>query len=190
MFTPVPEGSALAGMADVHLRCLATPDTPQRAEARRLVRAALRETLAELLSVAPERLPLLSVPGQPLRLGAPWENIGLSVSHEPGLSLFAINLAGPLGVDLLRVAALPADLAPLARDYLGPAAAEQLAALAPAARRQAFAVAWTQFEASLKCLGLALGEWTPQRAAHLATCRVTQLTMPAGWVAALALPGT
>jgi len=189
MFVPPLTGNALAEAPGLHLRCLKTPETPLRESARRIVRGALRETLANLLPAEGESLALISVPGQPIRLAPPWTDVGLSVSHEPGLSLFAINLDGPVGVDLLRIAALPADIDAVARDYLGLGTARTLAGLASGHQQHAFARAWTRFEACLKCEALDLREWTPELAERLAACRVAELAMPAGWVAAVAIPG-
>jgi 4'-phosphopantetheinyl transferase len=189
MFVPPLTGSVLADAPDLHLRCLKTPETPLRESARRIVRGALRETLSNLLPAAGESLALISVPGQPIHLAPPWADVGLSVSHEPGLSLFAINLDGPVGVDLLRIAALPADIAAVARDYLGPDTAHALAKLPAGQRPHAFARAWTRFEARLKCRALELREWTPELAERLAPCHVADLAMPAGWVGAVAIAG-
>ncbi len=189
MFAPTPTGPALADARDLYFQCLATPETTQRASARLMVRQALRETLALLLPTDREALSLISAPGQPIRLEPPWTGVGLSVSHEPGLSLIAIHLAGPVGVDLMRVASAPADSNALARDYLGPGAAAALAKLPAEQRQCAFAQAWTRLEARLKCLALELREWTPEFEVRLAACSVAELAMPAGWVAAVAIPG-
>jgi 4'-phosphopantetheinyl transferase len=188
MFVPPLTGSALAEAPGLHLRCVRTPETPLRESARRIVRNALRETLASLLPAAGESLALISVPGQPVRLAPPRDGIGLSVSHEPGLSLLAINLDGPVGVDLARVAAIPADLGTVAGDYLGPNTARALGELPSGQRQYAFAQAWTRFEARLKCQALELREWSPELAERLAVCCVADLVLPAGWVGAVAIP--
>jgi len=189
MFVPSLTGSALAEARGLHLRCIATPETPLRDGARRIVRTALREILVDLLPATRESPALISVPGQPIRLAPPWAAVGLSVSHEPGLSLLAINLDGPVGVDLLRIATLPADSDAVTRDYLGPETARALAMLPAGLQRQAFAVAWVRFEARLKCRALELREWTPELAEQLSTCRFADLVMPAGWAGAVAVPG-
>ena len=189
MFAPSPAGIMPAEMRGLHLRCVETPETSLRADARRIVRTALRETLASLLPAGHESLALISVPGQPVRLAPPWDGIGLSISHEAGLSLLAINLDGPVGIDLLRVAATPADIDAVARDYLGADIARTLAMLPTGQRPQFFARAWTRFEARLKCQALELREWTPELAERLAACSVAELDMPAGWVGAVAVAG-
>ena len=188
MFAPPLTAGALKEAPGLHLRCIETAETPLRESARRIVRAALREVLASLLPAPSESLALISVPGQPIRLAPPWSDIGLSVSHEAALSLLAINLDGPVGVDLLRIAAIPADIDVVARDYLGPDTARTLAMLPAGQRPQHFARAWTRFEARLKCQALELREWTPELAERLATCSVAELALPAGWIGAVAVP--
>lgn len=173
----------------LQLFSLATPASPHRDGARQLVRNALREILAPLLGCAPTAVPLRSAPGLPLRLDIPEGQIGLSVSHEAGLSLLAIHLHGPVGIDLLRVADLPVDdteLQRLSMDYCGEEAPASLATLPKEARRQAFAQSWVKLEASLKCLGEGLTEWSPERQVMLADCRIRELALPEGMVGAVA----
>jgi hypothetical protein len=55
----------------------------------------------------------------------------------------------------------------VARDYLGPEAARKLAARSEGERDAAFAHAWSEHEARLKCLGLQLAEWCDERAVAL-----------------------
>lgn len=168
---------------------LTTPFTQNRDLASQLVRSALRETLAPLLDCAPAAIPLLAQPGQPLRLAGRERQIGLSVSHAPGLSLVATHLIGAVGVDLLRLADLAmndAELQRMAMDYLGNEVARRLAGLSGERRRQAFAEAWVGLEAGLKCLGEGLAEWSPECQALLANCRIRELLLPAGVVGAVA----
>ena len=168
---------------------LTTPFTQNRDSARQLVRSALRESLAPLLDCAPAAVPLLAQPGQPLRLAGEERQIGLSVSHAAGLSLVAIHLNGAVGVDLLRVDDLTmkdTELQRMAEDYLGNEVARTLAGLPWEAQRQAFAEAWVGLEAGLKCQGEALSEWSPERQALLAHCRIRGLLLPEGVVGAVA----
>ena len=169
-----------------------TPDTTLREEARSLVRTALRSFLAPLAGCVPDMVPLEIEPGQPPRLALAKPPLGLpvslSISHDAGLSLAAVRLGGPVGVDLMRVtdAALP-DWQALAHDYLGPDAAIQLEGLGLAQRPAAFARAWTRHEAELKCLGLPLQEWSLDLAQKTGQCRFSELVLPAPYVGTVAL---
>lgn len=171
---------------DLHVLAVKTPETLRRDSARQIVRRALCDALSKLLSAKEESIALISSPGQPIRLAPPWRHIGISVSHEPGLSLAAVHLGGPVGIDLMRLGAPIADIELLAHDYLGPAAAMAIGTQPAETRQLAFANAWTRLEARLKCLALPLNEWAPELETQLATCTVTELAMPSGWIAAVA----
>ena len=158
-----------------------TPQTTIRNAARRQV----RQLLGELLPGET----LISTPAQAIRLARPGSKIGISVSHEVGLSLVAINYAGPVGIDLMR----PLDgadwreqILALAQDYLGPQIAQHLASLPAAAQMRYFAEAWTQHEARLKYLGLGLQEWQLALAQRLSAIYVEQLSLPDGYIGAVA----
>jgi len=165
---------------------IATPETRLRDRARSMVRATLQTLLAEKLGTAAETIRLISQPGHPMRLAPPWSHVGISVSHEAGLSMMAIHLGGAIGIDLLHFDAPLPDIPALSRDYLGPVASAELAALATERQQKAFAQAWCRFEAKLKCLGLPLSEWTPAVESRMAACSLTDLPMPPGWAAAIA----
>jgi 4'-phosphopantetheinyl transferase len=185
------EMPAVVVQEDLLVLALETPHTSNRRQARQLVRAALAEVLGAHLGCAPADIRLISVPGQPLRLERDGVNVGLSVSHEPGLSLAAIHFGGPVGVDLLRVPVEPewrGEMLLLARDYLGPAAARALAALPLCDQVAGFAMQWTALEAGLKLWGRGLEEWSPAVQQRLAACRCLPLQLPAGFVGSLALP--
>lgn len=178
---PVPQN----GLIIVSSAC---PAGTSRELARERIRLAVRQALAHLLGQRVDAITLESKPGQAPRIlltaSGSVSGAGISISHEDGLSVAAVNLHGPVGVDLMRVAHL-ADWHSVARDYLGPLVADALAALAPEHRAHAFARAWTERESSLKCLGLALREWAP-----IASCRCIGLALPAGLCGTLAvLPG-
>ena len=165
-----------APFADLLLAAVDTPKTANRSAARQLVRQALQQLLAENLD-GPQQL--LEQPGQPLRLAPPHAGIGLSVSHEVGLSLLAIHFAGPVGIDLLGLQQLPSnpeEINRLAHDYLGQSLHT------PAS----LAMAWTQHEAALKCLGKPLQEWQAGQATALAACQIHELALPAAYVGSVA----
>ena len=153
-----------------------------RSEARAAARLAARQALAGQLAQPLDAVQLHALPGQPPQVLG-WPDIGLSFSHEAGLSLVAVNLDGPVGVDVVQATA-PDDWQVVARDYLGP----QALALGAAG----FAPTWAALEARLKCCGFDLDEWSAEREQRLlAACLALPLALPCAadaWVAALALP--
>lgn len=182
---------ALRGAQALAVIHITTPNTEIRHAAREHLRAALRELLAALLQQPAATLPLVSQPGQALRLDLPGTPIGLSVSHAPGLSVAAVHRHGAVGVDVMRIgegADWMPDWETVARDYLGPQAQGRIAQMAPDLRACAFAREWTALEARLKCLGMGLTEWTPALEQRLATCTVTPLDLPPGLCGAVAVP--
>lgn len=152
-----------------------------RSEARAAARLAARQALAGQLGQSLDAVQLHAPPGQPPRVLG-WPDIGLSFSHEAGISLVAVNLDGPVGVDVVQATATD-DWQAVARDYLGP----QALALGAAG----FATAWAALEARLKCCGLDLQEWSAEREQRLlAACIALPLALPRAadaWVGALAL---
>ena len=132
-----------------------------RAEARARIRLALRELVAAQLGLEAQRIALHCAPGSAPRLlidGAP-AAAGMSIAHDGRVSVAAYHPHGPIGIDVMQVQETP-DWFIVARDYLGPKAGALLTATLPGKRALAFAQAWTRREASLKCLDLALSEWT------------------------------
>lgn len=98
-----------------------------------------------------------------------------SISHESSHSLLAWCGHGCIGIDIVDVGRLadsaPPALAATAALYLGSDAAEVIASAADASQAiRLFADAWSRHEASLKCLGLALDEWSRALQVELATC--------------------
>jgi 4'-phosphopantetheinyl transferase len=167
-----------------------TPETSIRDAARALARAALREAFGVLLGRSPETVPLLARPGYPIVLDIPGLHAGISVSHEPGLTIAAIRLGGAVGVDLMRVDTRPdwlPDWEALACDYLGPHVAERIARRVPADRARSFAREWTRLEASLKCLAMPLQEWCPALERKLTCCCLFDLDVPEGFIGSLAV---
>lgn len=181
---------ALGSEQAMALISVPTPDTTDRGLARERIRAALQETLAVYLDHPAASITLVSHPGQAIWLDGPVGGLQVSVSHMPTLSVAAISRCGAIGVDVMQVdqsAELMPDWARVALDYLGPTVTGLLQHTAPAQRAGAFAQAWTHFEASLKCLGMALTEWTPTLAQPLASCRVMALELPENCRGAVAI---
>lgn len=152
-----------------------------RTEARQRIRLAVREAVAQWLAIDMESISVESQPGHAPRLVMPGRAAWLSISHDDGISLAAIHLHGPVGIDVMRVIAVP-DWHEVARDYLGPQVAAYLRACPDAQRPLALAQAWTAREAALKCAGLALAEWDEDAL----NCDLRALEMPQDFVAMLA----
>lgn len=167
-----------------------TPDSPIRHAARERVRLALHQVLSALLNRAPETIELVSQPGQALRLEQPDQGIGLSVTHEPGLSLAAIYLHGAVGIDLMRISEEPewrSDWEDVASIYLAQSAKVRIINEPPGMRALAFAKEWTRLEASLKLHGLPLSESTPSLECQLEQSHLIDLSLPPGLVGSVAL---
>ena len=156
-----------------------------RAEARLRIRAAAREAVAQWLELDIDTISVKSTPGAPPRLLFPGGLAGLSFSHDEEISLAAIGLHGPVGIDVMRVQDI-ADWFHLARDYLGPQVAQELAACPDTQRPVRLAQAWTAREAALKCAGLQLVEWDEMSL----NCNVQHIALQNGFVAMLATPKT
>lgn len=164
------------------VQCACAPGG-SRELARQRIRRALRQALAQRWHEPESRIEVIRVPGKAPRLtlgGAPCE-AGVSISHEAGLSIAAANLHGALGVDLMLVQPIP-DWQAVARDYLGPDVAARLDG-----DPHAFARAWTEREARLKCAGLPLREWTALEAERTAGCRCFAIDLPDGFVGTVAV---
>jgi 4'-phosphopantetheinyl transferase len=162
-----------------------------REQARLAIRAAIIVALSQLTGLPSQRISLHGAPGE-----VPWalldassgrQRAWLAISHDGELSVAAIGLHGALGIDVTQVLDIP-DWQPVARDYLGPEAAARLAALPHHERVHAFARAWTEREARLKCLGRELTEWNADGDRDVDACRCIALALPEGYVGALALP--
>lgn len=162
-----------------------TPDTENRSLARASIRAALRELLAAHWKQPVASIQLSGRSGEALALLSPAHRVGMSISHAPGCSVAAVHLRNAVGIDVVRVntngvgaEGTPFDWDQVAHDYLGPAAHHRLQRIAPSARAFAFAQAWSQLEAGLKCLGQGLTEWTPAQGQALDRCTVMALNLP------------
>jgi 4'-phosphopantetheinyl transferase len=165
-----------------------------REAARLRVRAVLTAALAAHVGIDAGRIALHSPQGV-----APWalvaldagdHRVALSISHDSDLSVAAYCFSGAVGIDVMSISPVP-DWRTVARDYLGPEAVRKLAARSDGERDAAFAHAWSEHEARLKCLGLQLAEWCDERAVTLQACRCFPLALPegyVGYVAYVALP--
>jgi len=163
---------------------------PERATGRARIRAALAAALAAQFDIDPSRIELHShqgaAPWAAVRLDAGPQHIALSISHDGDISVAAYSLTARVGIDVASIVSVP-DWQPVARDYLGPVTADALARVSASARDAAFAHAWSEHEARLKCLGLQLQEWSGPLARALGACRCFPLALPHGYAGHLAL---
>ena len=154
---------------------------PSRMEARARLRQAVCEAAAQWQNLDIEAISVESTPGSSPRLLLAGGVVGLSFSHDEGISLAAVHLHGDVGIDVMRVQDI-ADWFSLARDYLGPQVAEKLAACPDAQRPLRLAQAWTAREAALKCAGQQLAEWD----GVALNCHLQAVETPQNFVAMLA----
>lgn len=138
-----------------------------RTQARLALRQALAQALAELLQRPLADIQIDNQRGQPpkIRLAGGAASNPLpqcSFAYSDSYALAAINLHGPIGVDLAPVLELP-DWPTVTRDYLGPQVHTRLQAMPATQRPRALAQAWCQLEAQLKCRAEALTEWQGER---------------------------
>lgn len=138
---------------------LVTPTSAQRDFSRQQIRLALTELLTATFTCPPEQIRLVSEPGKASCAMVCGRQIAVSFSHETGLSLAAISLADAVGVDLVRLDE-HFDWQPLAELYLGDVRTKKILAHPCLQQFHIFVQAWTNLEASLKCCGLALAEFS------------------------------
>lgn len=166
-----------------------------RSQARLQARAALRACLAPELDCVEGELHISNLRNQAPRVllrGEPLAALHCSISHAPGLALLAWHGQGPVGVDIQALdGTVPRrELADVARLYLEPNTVEMLMVTARDAHFfEAFAAAWTQHEARLKCAGLGLAEWSGALQARLAGMRCEAVRLGGEHAGALAWRG-
>lgn len=176
-------GALVAGADGVHV--IGLRGSADREAARLAIRQALCEAIAQLYGLSPADIMIQFSPGVSpavsFRCPAGTRPPGISISHEGPISLAAIHLHGPVGIDVMQVQDID-DWRAVARDYLGPATLSALEAAPASQRAGALARAWTGHEARLKCHGRPLAEWNG--APLPALCR--SLDLPAPFVGAVA----
>ena len=164
-----------------------TPKITLRDEARKLVRSVLKQVLAIRLVCSISEIEFISIPGKVLKLSHLEHEVGLSVSHESGLSLAAVNLNGRVGIDLMLLKNAPTydEIHILAEEYFGKEIAEYISKIPREHQIKFFTKTWTEFEARNKCLELGLIEWSLERAKPL-NMRYHELVLPKGYLGTLA----
>ena len=173
------------------LRVVGVRGQGEREAARLSIRIALTAALAEATGPSAAGIRIGGASGEApfasVSCGSSYERrIGVAISHDGELSVAAFRLdGGPVGIDVMQVTDVP-DWEAVARDYLGPECAAALGHVPAAARAEAFARAWSEREARLKCLGMPLAEWDAAESSRLAACTCREIAMPAGYVGMVA----
>lgn len=161
------------------------PAPRTRREARPFVRSALREILSTWSG-----LPVSALPLEETSRGPVWRGqlggypLDISISYSGPDAWIAMLRSGSIGVDALELQPLP-DAEAVARLYLGPAVVEAIRHAPDPCR--AFALAWTEMEARLKCAKRNLREWSPAEARPDSRCRCLHRFPAHGLVVAVAL---
>jgi 4'-phosphopantetheinyl transferase len=160
---------------------------------RVLLRAALRELLADNLGVPPAEVPLAEHPGRPALVPSPaTRRLDFNASASGNVGLVAVVRRGRIGVDVQRIGDEDADDA-VAEGWLAETERRRIVALPAEDRPAALTRAWTQKEAVLKGDGVGLWADLARVVTPVAdTGRVHGWTLipvrvPPGFVAALAL---
>lgn len=167
---------------------LRTSLTTKREEARQHIRIVIQEALALLLNCATSEIRLLSHAGQAIKLANAGHKIGLSISHESGISLATFNMHGLVGIDLIAIDSIPEpeELRIITTEYLGIKVAEYISRQPVETQKKEFAMVWTAFEASLKLKGETLVEWSAERDAQLKNISTIRLNLAEGYIGAIA----
>ncbi|MBR7792132.1 4'-phosphopantetheinyl transferase superfamily protein [Undibacterium sp. FT147W] len=169
---------------------LSFPPNLQRETARQQLHLAITELLMQAFFCAAEQIRLIRVAGSRLQCFVATQEVFISVSHEPGLSLAAISQKQLPGIDLMAVKTID-DWQDVASIYFSP---QQIATLQQAQdgeRAVLFAQYWTMLEAHFKCAGIAITEYNAdvqqQIASALKNSCSYALTLPFDYVGALIL---
>jgi hypothetical protein len=146
-------------------------------------RAVLRQVLAAWSGRPPEQLPLRETARGPRWIGSLADtSLDISLSYCGPEGWIGLLRGGSIGIDAMPVESF-AEATEVARHYLGPAAHTAIQQSSDPAR--AFALAWTELEARLKCMKRDLVEWSPARAEATARCATRNLVLTGARVVAL-----
>ena len=139
-----------------------------RCAARQLSRVVLREILGAWSGIPIHDLPLTESPRGPLWPGLlHGESLAISLSYTENEIWIALLRGGRIGIDAMALQFFP-EIESVAQNFFPPSAAVAMRHSANPAH--AFAAAWTALEASLKCVGQNLTEWSSSRDITLAPC--------------------
>jgi hypothetical protein len=167
---------ALPALPPPHQSVLIRVDTsPSHNVAREEARAALRWVLAAWSNLAPNQLPLCETWRGPAWLGLiGGESLDLSLAYAENEAWIGLVRAGQIGVDVMPIQNIP-EAEAVTQLYLGD---DALLTLQQSPDPMlAFAGAWTEFEARLKCQKCRLNEFSQARPAlAIPQCAVHSFT--------------
>ena len=147
-----------------------------RQTARQELRAVLRQVLAAWSHLSAEQLPLQETSRGPVWLGQlGGQALDISLSYADGEGWLGLRRAGWIGVDAMQIQPIP-EMESVARHYLGRAAVATIQKSTNPGL--AFAVAWTELEARLKCLKQQLNEWSGTQEFATTQCAIQSLVLP------------
>ena len=109
--------------------------------------------------------------------------LDISLSYGEGGGWIGLLRCGWIGVDVMRATPV-AEAEQVAHHYLGPATSSELHSAADPV--QAFALAWTELEARLKCMKRELTEWPGSQIDAATQCSTVHITLPDAVVVAVA----
>ena len=163
---------------------LRVPTSRLRQAARKEMRNVLREVLSKWSYLPAENLPL-----DETAHGACWRGkfcghaLDISLSYSVDEGWIGLILDGHIGIDVMTVEEFP-EMENVASTYLEPdVASSVLNAQNPSL---AFASAWTEREARLKCLKSGLVEWSAEQGAIEGKCSCRKLVISNSLVGAVA----
>lgn len=121
-----------------------------------LLRSLLRFLLGKLLTISPEQVPIITeANGKPVlfRAQGPWFNL----SHTGGHGLCAIDLRGPVGIDVERATRrLRTPMDAITKRILSAGALAEIESADPSSRAAVFLQHWVRNEAASKVYGTGL----------------------------------
>lgn len=158
---------------------------PTREAARQELRRALRGIVAVWSGLPMDRLPLQETSGGPRWTGElAGHTLDISLAYAGNEGWLGLFRGGRIGIDVMMPEAIP-DAESVARLYLGSIVAAAVRRAAEPVR--AFAEAWTELEARLKCLRRGLVEWSPSQAEVISTCSCQNVVFSSRLAVAVAI---
>jgi 4'-phosphopantetheinyl transferase len=188
-----------AGVLDDRERARAAAfGSPRDRQRFSVAHGALRILAGRELRTRPAALTWIPGPNGKPELAAPWSGLHTSLSHSHGMIAAAISTGGPVGIDIQHLVPGLDTTGLSARFFPADEAGYVAAGRDASARADRFAHLWARKEAVVKAAGGRLwpnlkiavrGGDVVRCAEPRVTHRVTDLVVPAGYRAAVALAG-